>query len=113
MAYSNFRFSRNAAGKTGFGRMAFYDGSGTDAEGGDTLGDVSASTGGFFPRTNGDGQNSDVRDAILQIVGDMGRGPHFGAGLVALLRGRHGQELHVLWDNGTDIRPRGTPLIIT
>ena len=47
MAYDAKRFNENASGMTGRGAIAVYDGTGTDAEGGDTLATIKRP--GFFP----------------------------------------------------------------
>ena len=70
MAYSAERFNENAAGMTGFGHIAYYDGSGRDAaaatadnpdEGGDLLATIRGN--GFFPMTE-NGAPSAVYDAV-------------------------------------------------
>ena len=40
MAYSSERFTENAAGMTGRGGVAIYDGTGTTAQGGDPIGTI-------------------------------------------------------------------------
>ena len=109
MAFSISRWSESAGGKTGLGRMAVYDGSGTTAEGGDALSDIRGAD--FF-------DNQMVRDAIAQIINvgavsaenpERGIGPHDNAGLIVWLKGNDGQQIDILYVHPSgEVRIRGT-----
>ena len=109
MAFALSRWSENAAGKTGLGRMAFYDGSGTAVEGGDTVSDIRGND--FF-------DHPVVRDAIEQIINvsavsaenpERGIGPHDNAGLLVWMKGNDGQQIDVLYVHSSgEVRIRGT-----
>ena len=118
MAFSVERWNENAAGKTGFGRMAVYDGSGTDGEGGDLMADIRAPD--FFDH---DVPRAAVREIInVGVVGspissenpERGLGPHDNAGILVWIKARDGQSIDILYElnrtaaaNGS-MRIRGT-----
>ena len=83
MAYSTERFSENAAGMTGRGALAVYDGRGTTAQGGDNIAAMRSTTGrGFFT-------GQEVLDAVREASKSDTPGVSFasaqGGGLPCLL----------------------------
>ena len=127
MAFSIERWNENAAGKTGFGRMAVYDGTGnagtrasppqTPDQGGDELAVIRGNN--FF-------DHPVVRDAIREIItvqptrvgGDnsisttnpeRGIGPHDNSGLIVWMKGNDGQAIDILYVHPSgEVRLRGT-----
>ena len=123
MAFALSRWSENAAGMAGMGRMAIYDGSGTATEGGDALATMRGSD--FF-------DHAVVRDSIREIVTvqpvanaadsisgslnsistenpERGIGPHDNAGLLVWLKGNDGQAIDILYVHPSgEVRLRGT-----
>ena len=125
MAYSAERFNENAAGMTGFGHLAVYDGSGRDAaaasadnpdEGGDLLATIR--TPGFFPISE-NGIVTAVADAV-RIASRRAKAEGTGiaqtytlkegAGLPIILRGNDAVELNLLYE---DISTSGSPPVTT
>ena len=127
MAYSAERFNENASGMTGRGAIAIYDGTGSDAEGGDTLGTIKGAR--FFPASR-DNRATEVFDAVLLASrGDEpqpgargGTAPHAGdssthspetrslgagEGLPIILQGRNGTEIDMLYINAGVLTLRG------
>ena len=117
MAYSKFRFNENAAGMTGKGNVAVYDGAGTGAQGGDPVdktGGVGAgniNTDGFFPA------DSALADAVRAASRGRSKvGPRNnaldattgGAGLLCFLWGNNGLMVDVLYVDEETGAP-GTP----
>lgn len=123
MAFALSRFTENAAGMAGMGRMAIYDGSGTTAQGGDALATLRGSN--FF-------DHAAVRDAIREIITvqpvtsaadsisgsansvstvnpERGIGPHDNAGMLVWLKGNDGQAVDILYVHPSgEVRIRGT-----
>ena len=77
MAFSEFRFNENAGGKTGFGNLAFYDGTGTIAEGGDNFATIIGSN--FF-------QHDVVEAALDRAIANKPAGG--GLGLTIVIQAR-------------------------
>lgn len=103
MAYSAERFNENASGMTGRGAIAIYDGTGTDAEGGDTL--AAIKTPGFFPMSR-DGASTEVFDAVAIAsrnpeAAGAGIAQTYalmaGAGLPLIIQARNGTEIDLLY----------------
>lgn len=109
MAFISERWNENAAGMSGFGRMAVYDGSGTTGEGGDALADIRGND--FF-------DDEAVRDAIREVITvdavsstnpERGVGPHDNAGLLVWMKGNDGQAIDILYVHSSgEVRIRGT-----
>ena len=96
MAYQAHRWNENAAGMTGHGRVAMYDGSGSGAnEGGDSFADIVAP--GFF-----DGQE-EVEDAVRRAS----EGITTGNGLSIIIQGHDKTAIDVLYDNAGTLTMRG------
>ena len=123
MAFSLERWNENAAGMSGFGRMAVYDGSGNDAN--DTpagLGDPLGGANGI--RSNNFFDHPVVRDAIREVITvqpgssdnsisadnpERGVGPHDNAGLLVWMKGNDGQAIDILYVHSSgEVRLRGT-----
>ena len=117
MAYSQFRFNENAAGMTGKGNVAVYDGAGSGAQGGDPMdntGPVGAgniNSDGFFP------EGSAVYDAVREAsrgksnVGPVANALHAttgGAGLLCFIWGNNGIMVDVLYLDGDEVKCRGS-----
>ena len=91
MAFAQKRWNENAGGMTGHGALAFYDGGGTAAQGGDnldlvgTVSDGSINANNFF-------DSEVVKDAIARATKDKTT----GAGLLCFLRSRGDMVLEVL-----------------
>ena len=114
MAFSPERWSENAAGKTGFGRMAVYDGSGSTAEGGDDLNTIRGVD--FF---NHAVPRAAVRDIVnAGVVGGLfppgaanperGVGPHDNAGLLVWLKANNGQAVDILYELNRTVAADGS-----
>ena len=94
MAYSARRFSTFSGGQTGAGTVAKYDGSGTTAEGGDSIATIKSGSAFFF------GTNVGVLDAVR--LASSGRTS--GAGLPIMLVGNDGIEWDVLFDDAGTVK---------
>ena len=96
MAFSQFRFNENAGGKTGYGNLAFYDGTGTIAQGGDNFADIVAD--GFF-------DHDVAKDAIARAT--VGNETGAGHGLGIVIQARDKIAIDVLHNNAGTIGMRG------
>ena len=92
MAFDIVRFSTYNTGQTGAGMIAKYDGSGSTAEGGDTLATIKAE--GFFT------------DAVVVFVRQAEDGRSQPRGLPALLHGNDGLEWSLININPANGRVR-------
>ena len=115
MAYSAARFNMNASGMTGRGAIAVYDGTGTDAEGGDTLARIKAP--GFFPLSRGavnpmvaSNAPSEVLDAVQQAsrrdgprVGQVAGSDDASGAETWTLDGGEGLPIVIQARNGTEV----------
>ena len=86
MAFNVKRFSVLSGGQSGSSIFVYYDGSGTDAEGGDTLFNVTLKN---FIRGEG-------RDFVMDIFRKGSDGRTTGVGIPFLARGRNGMEVNLL-----------------
>ena len=113
MAYSAERFSENAAGMTGSPTLASYDGSGTDAEGGDTLSDIRAP--GFFAKA--------TAPEVWGAIRAASHGRSVGEGLPIIIHGNNGMAVDLFYEfdetsgsppvRTNEIRRRGGTFAIT
>ena len=103
MAYDAERFNENAAGMPGRAAIAVYDGTGTTAEGGDTLATIKAA--GFFPLLR-NGLHTEVADAVtLASRREKASGTSVaqaftlteGQGLPIIIQARDGTEIDLLY----------------
>ena len=97
MAFSEFRFNENAGGKTGFGNLAFYDGTGTIAEGGDNFATIIGSN--FF-------QHDVVEAAIERTTANRPIGGGVGLSIVIQARDKIAVDCLRIASNG-DVEMRG------
>ena len=91
MAFQQKRWNENAAGMTGHGALAIYDGGGTAAQNGDTL-DLVAPISDSAINANNFFDSEVVKDAIARAT----KGKTTGAGLLCFLRSRGDMVLDVL-----------------
>ena len=104
MAYARHRFDENAAGMTGYGRVALYDGTGAVAAGGDLFATIVAD--GFFT-----GQEAfDAVDRAAQQTDPDDpdtRGITDGEGLSIIVQGNDKTCIDVLYRDGAELKMRG------
>ena len=99
MAFAQERWTENAAGMTGHGALAIYDGGGTPAQGGDEV-DLSPPVAAGHINANNFFDSEVVRDAIARAT----KGKTTGAGLLCLMRSRGDLILDVLETYETTVR---------
>ena len=105
MAYSKDRFTENAQGKTGWAGMALYDGSGTDAQGGDTLATIRGPnffTGQEVKDACRVAAKGDRRNPTTGIIDPIAGTAAAGGGLLCIIRGRNALGIDILYLDPAD-----------
>ena len=103
MAYSSDRFTENAAGMTGKAGLAMYDGTGTDAQGGDPIATIRGAnffTGQEVKDACRIAAKGDVRDSATGLITDTAIAQ--GGGLRCLVAARDGTSIETLYLDSAD-----------